>query len=129
VIDDVHSGGATYFAFVEGLATYPLVYVAPREEPLVVHSLDALAVSAVTVTSSSSAPKDCIGRKVRYHKLLGIKEVVREYNPRKKTFVVKYCKNETSRRASKMENYTQEELLEELHDEKKRRMIQPPCSS
>jgi hypothetical protein len=43
--------------------------------------------------------------------------VVREYNPRKKTFVVKYYKNETSKRASKVENYTKEELLEELHDE------------
>jgi hypothetical protein len=36
---------------------------------------------------------------------------------RRNTFVLKYYKNETSKRASKMENYTQEELLEELHDE------------
>jgi hypothetical protein len=54
---------------------------------------------------------------VRYHKVLGIKGVVREYNPGKKTFVVKYYKNETSKRASKMDFFTQEELLEELHDE------------
>jgi hypothetical protein len=117
VIDDVQSGGATYFAFVEGVATYPLVYVALGEEPLVVQALDALAVSAVTVTSPSSPSKYCIGRKVRCHKVLGIKGVVREYNSRKKTFVLKYYKNETSKRASKKENYTQEEMLEELHDE------------
>jgi hypothetical protein len=43
--------------------------------------------------------------------------VVREYNPRKKTFVVKYYKNETSKCASKVENKTYEELLEELQDE------------
>jgi hypothetical protein len=54
---------------------------------------------------------------VRYHKVLGSKGVVREYNPRKKTFVVKYYKNERSKRASNMENYTQEELLEEVRDE------------
>jgi hypothetical protein len=46
-----------------------------------------------------------------------INGVVRENNPWKKTFVVKYYKNETSKGASKMENYTQEELLEELYDE------------
>jgi hypothetical protein len=54
---------------------------------------------------------------VRYHELLGSKGVVREYNQWKKTFVVKYYKNETSKRASKMENYTQEELTEELYNE------------
>jgi hypothetical protein len=93
------------------------VSVAPREEPLVVRALDALSISAVTVTSSSSPPKDCIGRKVRYHKVLAIKKVVREYNSRKKTFIVKYYKNETSKRASNMENYTQEGLLEVINDE------------
>jgi hypothetical protein len=54
---------------------------------------------------------------VRYHKVFGIKKrVVRECDSRKKTFPVKYYKN-TSTRASNMENYTIEELLEELHDE------------
>jgi hypothetical protein len=43
--------------------------------------------------------------------------MVIEYNPQKKTFGVKYYKNETSKRASKVVDYTKEELLEELNDE------------
>jgi hypothetical protein len=36
VIEDVQSGETTYFAFVEDVATDPLVSVAPGEEPRVV---------------------------------------------------------------------------------------------
>jgi hypothetical protein len=49
-------------------------------------------------------------------KVFIIKGMVREYNSRKKTFLVR-VRVRVSKRASEMENYTKEELLEELHDE------------
>jgi hypothetical protein len=71
----------------------------------------------VSVTTSPSPPTHVIGRKGRPHKVFGHIGVVREYNLRKKTFFVKYYKNETSKHASNAEKYTKEEYLEELHDE------------
>jgi hypothetical protein len=96
----------------------------------VAQALDALAVSVVTVTISSSPPKDFIGQKMRYHKVLGIKGVVREYNPRKTISTRmrqasahprwKSIHRRNCWKSYMMKNYTKK-------NQKKGRMIHPPA--
>ena len=118
VTDDMRKGGTKYFSFIspsEGEPAVPVDPIFTSEPTLVMQVADAhnAIVAANPEQDALRSPKELVGRRLKGTEGSAFGKVTK-WRGRKKTFEVKYYRDEQAKRATKVLELTQEGVLSAL---------------